>query len=380
MRPGYDRTDFSSGGILFWGGLRYLVGLLALYCVIKFFQGRKKKWIFLSGVMSALSLLTTIESGGACLLAISLSIFAAWLLDNEKSHRRELLSAYLTFAGGILIILIPYFLYLWQTQSLAPFLETHYVVLTQIMATFIDDPANKPAHLLEFLGGLIPESKFFKVMTPIYLYLFLGIYCVYRIRKKEVTPQLFSLMVVGFYGLILYICAFRMILGAHFEMALLPEKILLFFLLEQGYLKISQWHRDVKSARMLGCFRGWAVSFLLLAVIGSSLGYAFSRYYKRFPAVKWAVSGLGFIPKKDFSLLHDQEKKPVDIERAKGMVVPAWQAEDIEAVVSFLQAHTKKDEAIFAYPELGDFYFFADRPSVGRFPNRQFFLDFGKVA
>ena len=45
-----------------------------------------------------------------------------------------------------------------------------------------------------------------------------------------------SLISVAVYGLILYIASFRAIWGHHFEMALQPEKILLFFILEETYL------------------------------------------------------------------------------------------------------------------------------------------------
>ena len=50
------------------------------------------------------------------------------------------------------------------------------------------------------------------------------------------------------------------------------------------------------------------------------------------------------------------------------MVVPAWQAEEIEGVTKFLQENTAPDEPVFTFPELGNFNFWADRPFVGRFP------------
>ena len=50
------------------------------------------------------------------------------------------------------------------------------------------------------------------------------------------------------------------------------------------------------------------------------------------------------------------------------MVIPRWQADEIEGVVAFIQAHTRSDEEIFCYPEVGNFAFWADRPFVGRFP------------
>jgi hypothetical protein len=40
----------------------------------------------------------------------------------------------------------------------------------------------------------------------------------------------------------------------------------------------------------------------------------------------------------------------------------------MEGIVGFLEKNTEPDEAVFTYPELGNFNFWADRPFVGRFP------------
>ena len=110
-----------------------------------------------------------------------------------------------------------------------------------------------------------------------------------------------------------------------------------------------------------------AVGIFLFILIGSSLGYAVARYNHRFPAFKMMRNFL--IGKhEDLSLLSEEETRPLQIERGKGMVVPSWQAQEIEGVVKFLQAHTTPGEAIFSFPEVGNFSFWADRPFVGRFP------------
>ena len=45
-------------------------------------------------------------------------------------------------------------------------------------------------------------------------------------------------MSIAVYGLMLYAAGFRKIEFEHFEMALQPEKILLFFMLEEAYLRL----------------------------------------------------------------------------------------------------------------------------------------------
>ena len=47
---------------------------------------------------------------------------------------------------------------------------------------------------------------------------------------------LYSLICIAVYGIILYAAAFRKVEGHHFEMALQPEKLLLFFIIEEAFL------------------------------------------------------------------------------------------------------------------------------------------------
>ena len=71
---------------------------------------------------------------------------------------------------------------------------------------------------------------------------------------------------------------------------------------------------------------------------------------------------------EDLTFLKGQERRELHISRAKGMIVPTWQADEIEGIVEFLQKNTKPNEVVFTYPELGNFNFWANRPFVGRFP------------
>ena len=80
----------------------------------------------------------------------------------------------------------------------------------------------------------------------------------------------------------------------------------------------------------------YAVNFLIIAFIGSSLGFALTRYNRRFVMFKLIQGYGGGKRDKDLSLLHEVKKRPVRIERAKGMVVPAWQADEMEEIVGFL--------------------------------------------
>lgn len=383
----------------YWGGMRYALGLFALYCAVRCFEGRRVLWMAAAGVVSCLGLLTTIETGVAVMIAVVAALVVSFLFGAMgRRFTKKLIFAYV---AGVLAVLIPSAVYLAMAGALIPYLETTYTVLTRMTQTFVDAPGNHPESFVGFLRALIPGSPYFKFMTPVYCYAaFLG-YLIRRKKRNAFNGEISSLMTIAVYGIVLYIAAFRKIAGHHFEMALQPEKILLFFMLEEAYLAFIKvrareteriktvvsggWHRFRERKKI------YFTNFLVFTFIGSSLGYAFARYNKRFTMAKLLGNTLGYRRDKDLSLLHEVEKRSVRIRRAQGMVVPVWQAQEMEGVVGFLEEHTKAGEAVFAYPELGNFNFWADRPFIGRFPiatfswideqwHRELVADFKKAA
>ena len=46
-----------------WGGMRYAWGLLAVWCLIRFFKSHRLGWLVAGGCLSAIGLLTSIEIG-----------------------------------------------------------------------------------------------------------------------------------------------------------------------------------------------------------------------------------------------------------------------------------------------------------------------------
>jgi hypothetical protein len=160
----------------------------------------------------------------------------------------------------------------------------------------------------------------------------------------------------------MYNTGFRGIWASQFEMALMPEKVLYFFIVEAVFLfvwayrqKIQPWKRNV-------------IYVCAAALFISSWGYAIQRYNHRFPAfrvVRDTLAGKGVDHLKPMA---KEEKMTLTFDRAKGIIVPAYQAEELEAMMKFLAGYTEKTDVIFTYPELGIYNFFADRPYLGRFP------------
>lgn len=360
----------------YWGGLRYALGLLFLFCVFQYFKKQRLSWIFVAGIVSCLGLLTTIETGFSAIVSIGLASAFSFLL--KIGDRRFLMKSFCIYFLGFFLIFVPYIVYLWGTDSLVSYFQINYIVLTRMMETFVDAPGNHPINFMGFLAALAPGSPYFKVMTPVFCYAVFGAYIVYQKRRNRLNFEHSGLITFAIYGVILYIAAFRKIEGHHFEMALQPEKILFFFLLEEAYLLLVKIRRQEVERVKTFVSRGWQflimrkkiylINFLILAFIASSVGYALARYNNRFVMAKLFGNKLGYRDDNDLSFLAGTEKREVNIKRAKGMVVPAWQAQEMEEIVAFLEKNTNPDEVVFTYPELGNFNFWADRPFVGRFP------------
>ncbi|MCA9406414.1 MAG: hypothetical protein KC684_07750 [Candidatus Omnitrophica bacterium] len=347
----------------FWGGMRFALGILVVLFLIEYLRGRKQRWLILSGIFSAIALLTSIDVG-FCTVAAGVGTFAlmAYL---QKSVRTEYIQSMKVYIFALIIPLGIYAMYLSLHQALIPYLENVYIVSTQMTKVFkVQLGSEVPDTLLSALGALFnPVGPHFKHMTPVYCYLFFAMYFVYKHRKKEGQKRLIFCIPLFFYGLILYVLAFRNIEAAQFEMALQPEKLLLFFLLEQVFLHFRTWKQKHTTAHI----RRLAINFLILALVMSSLGYAWTRYSRRFftfQYVKAKITG------KDTVQLNPLAGRPADIlilQRAGGVVVPSAQAEDIQGVQQYLSSQIYENERFTAFGELASYHFLLDRPAVGRF-------------
>jgi len=359
MVPVFIARTFPRVSYYYWGGLRYFIGLASLFLAIQGYKKKRLSYLFSAGVCSGLSFLTTLEAGVSAIVAILAGTTAAYCL---KIFDKNFIGRSVKFyVGGLLLILIPYFFYLWVNGAFWAYWDFSIFIPLNMNTTLSDPRGTVPANAGEFLLALLPGSPFFKFMTPVYFYVVLFGYLVYRIKKYKLNWEIYPLVTIAVYGLILYAAAFRKIEGHHFEMALQPEKILFFFILEEIYLFLVNVRTKVSRKLVYG------MSFLILIFAVFSITYSFSRYNKRFSAIQWVVNKITG-KEKDLSLLKDIPKRPLNIERGKGMVVPLWQADEIEGVTRFLKENTAPDEAVFTFPELGNFNFWADRPFVGRFP------------
>jgi len=178
-------------------------------------------------------------------------------------------------------------------------------------------------------------------------------------------------MTVAFYGLIMYICAFRKLGAAQFEMALQPEKILLFFMLEHVLFTLGaqlDYFRKLKQKNIIDQTKVFGICFLIFAFFMSSAGYAIARFNHRFFAYQYVKAKITGKDTKSLIPMSDQETEVLSLKRLVGLNVPAWQAEELKQLIQFFNKNTRPDEPVFMFPEQGAYSFILDRPFVGRFP------------
>ncbi|HOD12343.1 MAG TPA: hypothetical protein PLO93_03110 [Candidatus Omnitrophota bacterium] len=236
-----------------------------------------------------------------------------------------------------------------------------------------------PCNLTEAIAAMInPASKNFRHMTPSYLYLFLLGLLFYRAKTKKLTQVDVGLVCLGVYGIIMYNSSFRGIWAAQFEMALQPEKILFFFILEKIYLflttrkdhLIGRMAQPVASekSKLRAKLSIGVIYFLFAAFFMSCLFYSMERYSKRFTAYK--VLQRFLIGKSTAGLVPcaNEPHQALTIGRAKGVIVPKDQAQELEEAIPLIERLTKPGEVVFTYPEVGTYNFLADRPFLGKFP------------
>ncbi len=348
---------------MYWGGMRYVLGLAVVLCLVKFVRTRRAAWSFAAGILGALSLMTSVEIG-VCAVFAAACVFSLSYFSPPAIDRRILRKGIWNFCVGLGLVVGAFGVYMLQTHSLVPFLESVYAVVFKSHPTFATQlTSTSPRTLPQFLGAMMPWDKNFKYLTPMYLYLFVAVYLVMKWYGRKLDAVDLGITAVTGYGFILYLAAFRIIEGGQFETALQVEKILLFLLSERVYSylgSLSPAARNMLQRRAAGAFLG--------VLIVSSVGYSLQRYSHRFPLFHLAgalFSGKGIDAAKP---MKDEPSRALTIARAKGIVVPLEQAEELEAVTDFFRDKTISSDVVFTYPDLGIYSFLIERPYLGRFP------------
>ena len=339
----------------FWGGLRYAWGVLSVFCLVRFLKSGHKGWMAAAGILSAIAFWTSFEIGVSAAIATAGVCVLALLTGNLPGRFWKSVFIY---AAGFLVVFIPYVWYLAAHQALWPCVQTIAQIATTMTKNF-PEPGLAPG-LGAFLNAVFnPSNPNFRHMTTVYGYVFLVVYLFWKWRRRKLDIADMGIAAVGFYGLMLYIGAFRNIWASQYEMALQPWKIVHFFLLMQVWMVIK--NSSLKSRQIIA-------GVLLAAVALSSVIYSVSRLNKRFFTAKYLSHMLAGKDTSKLKPLANESTQRLDLPRTQGIVVPLEQAKDLTQLNDFLKTHTASTDKVLMYPEMGAVHFIVQRPWIGRFP------------
>ncbi|MBN1870278.1 MAG: hypothetical protein JW847_06880 [Candidatus Omnitrophica bacterium] len=379
MAPALIGRTFPRVVFAYWGGMRYASGLLALWFVIKFFKTNKSRWMFGAGIVSAVAGFTSIEMGAYPFMGIMAAMTISGIF--KLQHGRLIFNGLKKYFTGLALVGIPFAVYLFVSGALVPYVDSVWTIVTRMQKVI--DPhfvSVYPRNFPEAFAAMVnPLHINFKHMTPSYLYMILLVYLLLRMVMRRLFWRDLAIICIGIYGFVMYNTGFRGIWAAQFEMALQPEKILLFLLFDILLLKAVENKNKLKTELALreqpharwndpSRLKIYGINALLFFFICSSIGYSIQRYNRRFFAFKFArdkVFG------KDTEYLKPKangEMRALNMERAKGILVPVEQADELEQVVAYLRSHAEEKEQVFTYPDFGTYNFLADRRAFGRFP------------
>jgi hypothetical protein len=359
----------------YWGGMRYALGLLAVWFIVKFFKENKPKWMFGAGIVSALAGFTSVEMGAYPLLGVLAALIVSRIFRIQDA--KMIFKSLGIYLIGLGLIAIPYGIYLLLHSALLPYIDATLTIVTRMQKVI--DPhfvSVYPRNFPEAFAAMVnPLHTNFRHMTPSYLYISILVYLFYRLRRKSFSREDLAVICLGAYGFIMYNTGFRGIWAAQFEMALQPEKILLFFLLEI-FLLISIRKKEALILKSKGQAKWYApdrlkvffLILLMLGLLGSSVGYAIARYNRRFFAFRFVcdkIAGKDTAYLKPFA---NTESRTANIKRASGIIIPSEQADELEQVAAFVERNVGEDEELMTYPEMGTYNFLVDRRHFGKFP------------
>jgi hypothetical protein len=248
--------------------VRHLVAELSLSFLILFFWYKKQKYLFLSGLVAGFAVLTALEYGLALNVAIFiifvLSLFSEVKLKNYFFNR---------FILGQLLILFPYFFWLYLKGALVNFYEFTYGYMRVFYSVSPCSSGSFPR--LEDIGLIKPVSKLLIFELPVEflqnvnLYLVFAVFAVSSIvlvilslkRKKIITSHLVELSLIV-YGLLIFVRTLDTPCLGYFVYGLVPFFLLLVIYLEK-ILNLSlqskkPWFRNLPYLFVLFIF-GWFI-------------------------------------------------------------------------------------------------------------------------
>lgn len=224
-----------------WDFGRMGLGLLVLLFIILFLKKNNTKLLFGAGIISSITIFYTLDVGAIAIVSsiFTLAVFSftrqeKTLKDNALHFSRNIF----WYGLGILVILIPFFIFMYSKGALFVYLKTVFYVLPKYhMATWKQQYLPSFWTILSNTTGfsLLRRNLLFNAYLPTFTYIaifFYLLYSFYRHRWNEEKVVIFLLFV---YGAVCYRTSFRSIMGPQFQVSLPPLIMLICLFLEKGF-------------------------------------------------------------------------------------------------------------------------------------------------
>jgi len=328
-----------------WGGFRFAFVYLSLLGLWFGLLRPRSGWLVFAGAMAGLAFLHTYDAGAAAgvgaivfFVHCHLSRGEGRVLAREAGH----------YAIGVAVALLPFLVQLLVTGTLGAYLEQ--------LPLF--DPGRA------FVQPIPSSALTPGVFAPALIYLGAAGFIVYGFRREFFERERgVAILFVMASGLFLYLSAFRAIRGPQFETSLPLAVLVLFFLVDHAY-GVFERGLDVAGDRV----GGW-LAFGFIFVVMCAVAFGPIRSYgggmvafiahQRHKAERVARH-VGWNPLDRY--------RSLELPAGGGARLPESQAAEIEEITRYLVETTKPDQSVLAYPDLGAFHLFADRPLASRFP------------
>lgn len=343
-----------------WGGARHACGIASILFFVWFLRTRKRWCLFLSGMLTACGFGFSPEMGLIPCAAVFAAFALSWYVKREDKDARP---DALTYLQGFSIIAVPFILHMAFSGALGTYLKTLLIVprsgrtVYHFEILFPDMPHN-PLQALAYLAK--PFKPEFMYAFPLLIYIPLSLSFLLRLARKKIGEQDMAVFCATLYALGMYLGAFRQINGPQFLASLPGLFIIFFWVLECAFLRFKKAQLDAprRSVRFAGLclyLAIFSVVFINVFKVKNFLDYGFDLERVVFRQISRGAFPSGTEPGK------------LTARRAQGVIVPDWQAEEINQVVSYIEEHIPQHEPLFCFPDRGVYNFLADRPCWSRF-------------
>ena len=338
----------SATGIATLAG-RQLFPIIALTFLVSFIDKNKSWKLFASGICIAIAIMFSIDLGMLSLAAITIFLIFYFFAMHFKSKGYSV-KYFFSFAGGVAVGILPLMLYLAGTGSLGQYFD---IILSNSMKLYFVICGSP--------FGAYHEEKYF----PVIVYLVASVWFMRDLVFRNFTKTNLKAAALLLAGIFYFYTALLKPDGPHIIYATFPVYLLVFMPVESFFLymgrvatydKKNVWRRD---------FGNIAIAFLCIVVISV---WAVGRFSPKHVIEKFAerIRTRNAIPEGYVRL---------DIERAGNIYVPKSQAEQVRAVVKFIQDNTEKGDYIYDFSSQPLYYFLTNRNN----PTRYVFLHYSST-